>query len=76
MDAKNAFRAGLVVVAGLAIAIGFIFVSKKTSLDSSNSYPYYALLTDAAGVRTTSMNASESNVRNGKITNHQATRLF
>jgi phospholipid/cholesterol/gamma-HCH transport system substrate-binding protein len=54
-DSANAFRAGLVIVAGTIIAIAFFFASKKTSLDERNSIPYYALLTDASGVNAKSL---------------------
>jgi phospholipid/cholesterol/gamma-HCH transport system substrate-binding protein len=54
-DAGNAFRAGLVIVAGSIIAVMFFFASKKTSLDDSNSVAYYALLTDASGVNAKSL---------------------
>jgi phospholipid/cholesterol/gamma-HCH transport system substrate-binding protein len=54
-DAGNAFRAGLVIVAGSIIAIVFFFASKKTSLDERNSLSYYAYLTDASGVNAKSL---------------------
>ena len=54
-DTQNAFRAGLVIIVGTIIGILFFFASKKTSLDEGNSIPYYALLTDAAGVNAKSL---------------------
>ncbi len=54
-DTQNAFRAGLVIVIGTVIGVLFFFASKKTSLDEKNSAPYYALLTDAAGINAKSL---------------------
>lgn len=54
-DAKNAFRAGLVIVVGIACAIFFFASSSKTSLDTGNSVGYYAYLTDASGVNAKSL---------------------
>ncbi|MBM4280072.1 MAG: hypothetical protein FJ137_04750 [Deltaproteobacteria bacterium] len=54
-DAKNAFRAGIVVVAGVAIALFFFASSKKTTLDARNSAAYFAYLTDASGVNAKSL---------------------
>jgi phospholipid/cholesterol/gamma-HCH transport system substrate-binding protein len=54
-DAKNAFRAGLVLVAGLAIALFFFASSKKSTLDARNSRSYFAYLTDASGVNAKSL---------------------
>lgn len=54
-DTQNAFRAGLVIVIGTVIGVAFFFASKKTSLDEKNSVPYYALLTDAAGINAKSL---------------------
>jgi phospholipid/cholesterol/gamma-HCH transport system substrate-binding protein len=54
-DAKNAFRAGLVIVAGLAVALFFFASSKKTTLDAQNSTGYFAYLTDASGVNAKSL---------------------
>jgi phospholipid/cholesterol/gamma-HCH transport system substrate-binding protein len=54
-DAKNAFRAGLVIVAGVAIALFFFASSKKTTLDARNSAAYFAYLTDASGVNAKSL---------------------
>jgi phospholipid/cholesterol/gamma-HCH transport system substrate-binding protein len=54
-DAKNAFRAGLVIVVGVAIGIYFFAATKKTSLDSGNSLACFAYLTDAAGVNAKSL---------------------
>jgi phospholipid/cholesterol/gamma-HCH transport system substrate-binding protein len=54
-DAKNAFRAGLVIVVGTAIALFFFASSKKTTLDARNSTAYFAYLTDASGVNAKSL---------------------
>jgi len=54
-DAKNAFRAGLVIIAGTAVALYFFLSSQKTTLDGSNSVSYYAFLTDASGVNAKSL---------------------
>jgi phospholipid/cholesterol/gamma-HCH transport system substrate-binding protein len=54
-DAKNAFRAGLVIVAGIACAIFFFARSSKSSLDASNSVGYFAYLTDASGINAKSL---------------------
>jgi len=54
-DAKNAFRAGLVIVAGLAVAVFFFASSQKKALDESNSVAYFAYLTDASGVNAKSL---------------------
>jgi phospholipid/cholesterol/gamma-HCH transport system substrate-binding protein len=54
-DAKNAFRAGLVVVAGVAISLFFFASSKKTTLDARNSAACFAYLTDASGVNAKSL---------------------
>ncbi|MDP2344038.1 MAG: MlaD family protein [Deltaproteobacteria bacterium] len=54
-DAKNAFRAGLVIIVGVAVALFFFVSSQKTNLDGGNSVSYYAYLTDASGVNAKSM---------------------
>ncbi len=54
-DAKNAFRAGLVIVVGMAVALFFMASSKKTNLDEGNSVGYYAFLTDASGINAKSL---------------------
>lgn len=54
-DAKNAFRAGLVIVAGSAIAIFFFLSSQKSTLNERNSVGYFAYLTDASGVNAKSL---------------------
>lgn len=54
-DAKNAFRAGLVIVVGTAVALFFMASSKKTNLDEGNSVGYYAFLTDASGINAKSL---------------------
>lgn len=54
-DAKNAFRAGLVIIAGVAIAIFFFASSRKSTLDGDNSVGYVALLTDASGINAKSL---------------------
>jgi len=54
-DAKNAFRAGLVIVAGIACAIFFFASSSKSTLDASNSVGYFAYLTDASGINAKSL---------------------
>lgn len=54
-DAKNAFRAGLVIVIGTAIAIFFFVKSEKTTLNEANSVGYFAYLTDASGVNAKSI---------------------
>lgn len=54
-DAKNAFRAGLVIVAGIACAIFFFASSSKSTLDGSNSVGYFAYLTDASGINAKSL---------------------
>lgn len=55
IDPKHAFRAGLVVIAGVAIAVAFFIASRKSTLDASNSVPYYALLEDASGINAKSL---------------------
>ncbi|HEY1097907.1 MAG TPA: MlaD family protein, partial [Myxococcota bacterium] len=54
-DAKNAFRAGLVIIAGVAIAVFFFASSRKSTLDGDNSVGYVALLTDASGINAKSL---------------------
>lgn len=54
-ETPNAFRAGLVIVAGVTVALAFFFVSRKTTLSDANSVPYYALITDAAGLNAKSL---------------------
>ena len=54
-DAKNAFRAGLVIIVGLAVALYFFASSQKTTLDGSNSVSYHAFLTDASGINAKSL---------------------
>lgn len=54
-DSKNAFRAGLVVLAGVAIGVAFFAASRKSTLDGTNSHAYYALLTDASGINAKSL---------------------
>ncbi len=54
-DAKNAFRAGLVILIGAGVALYFFASSQKTTLDGANSVSYYAYLTDASGVNAKSM---------------------
>ncbi len=54
-DAKNAFRAGLVVVAGIACAVFFFARSSKSTLDVKNSTGYFAYLTDASGINAKSL---------------------
>ena len=54
-DAKNAFRAGLVIIVGVGVALFFFLSSQKTTLDGGNSVSYYAYLTDASGVNAKSM---------------------
>lgn len=55
IDPKNAFRAGLVVIAGVAVAVAFFVATRKSTLDASNSVPYYALLEDASGINAKSL---------------------
>jgi phospholipid/cholesterol/gamma-HCH transport system substrate-binding protein len=55
VDPKHAFRAGLVVIGGMAIAVAFFVVTRKSQLDDSNSAPYYALLTDSSGINSKSL---------------------
>ena len=55
IDPKNAFRDGLVVIAGVAIAVAFFIASRKSTLDATNSVPYYALLEDASGINAKSL---------------------
>ncbi len=54
-DAKNAFRAGLVIVAGIACAVFFFARSSKSTLDIKNSTAYFAYLTDASGINAKSL---------------------
>ncbi len=54
-DAKNAFRAGLVIVVGVAVALFFFLSSQKTTLNEQNSVGYHAYLTDASGVNAKSL---------------------
>lgn len=55
IDPKNAFRAGLVVIAGVAVAVAFFVATRKSTLDDRNSVPYYALLEDASGINAKSL---------------------
>lgn len=54
-ESKNAFRAGLVVIAGVAIAVAFFVASRKSTLDRKNSHLYYAYLVDASGITAKSL---------------------
>ncbi len=54
-DATNAFRAGLVIVAGIACAVFFFARSSKSTLDVKNSTGYFAYLTDASGINAKSL---------------------
>ena len=53
-DAANAFRAGLVIIAGTVIAVVFYLSSEKTSF-ARNSVDYFAYLTDAGGINAKSI---------------------
>jgi phospholipid/cholesterol/gamma-HCH transport system substrate-binding protein len=55
IDPKHAFRAGLVVIIGVAIGIAFFVATRKSTLDGSNSAPYYALMSDVSGVNAKSL---------------------
>ncbi len=54
-DAKNAFRAGLVIIVGVAVALFFLASSRKSTLDAKNSVGYVAYLTDASGINAKSL---------------------
>lgn len=54
-DASNSFRAGLVILLGIGVGLGFFFSSKKSTLEEDNSKFYYALLTDASGLNSKSL---------------------
>ncbi len=54
-ETANAFRAGLVVLAGVAVAIYFFAQSRKSTLNELNSEPYYAYMTDASGLSAKSL---------------------
>lgn len=68
-DAANAFRAGLVIIAGTVIAVVFYLSSEKTSF-ARNSVDYFAYLTDAGGINAKSI-ISIAGLKAGKI--NQAT---
>lgn len=55
IDSKNAFRAGLVVLVGVGIALAFFIAVRKSTLDGSNSAPYFAYLEDASGINAKSL---------------------
>lgn len=55
VDPKHAFRAGLVVIGGVAVALAFFVATRKSQLDESNSTAYYALLTDSSGINSKSL---------------------
>ncbi|MFZ9888753.1 MAG: MlaD family protein [Myxococcota bacterium] len=55
VDPKHAFRTGLVVMCGVGVALSFFFATRKSTLDASNSVPYFALLDDAAGINAKSL---------------------
>lgn len=52
-DAANAFRAGLVIVIGSAIALTFFLLSDKR-MGERNTVAYHAFLTDAGGINAKS----------------------
>lgn len=52
-DAANAFRAGLVIVVGSAIALTFFLLSDKR-MGERNTVAYHAFLTDAGGINAKS----------------------
>lgn len=54
-DNQNAFRAGLVVLAGIAIGLAFFFTTQKSTLDEDNSHAYFAWLDDASGINAKSL---------------------
>ena len=54
-DNQNAFRAGLVVLAGIAIGLAFFFTTQKSTLGDDNSHAYFALLDDASGINAKSL---------------------
>jgi len=67
-ETANAFRAGLVVIAAVAIGIYFFVSSRKSTLNEFNSTPYYALLTDASGLSAKSL-ISVAGLQVGEIKN-------
>ena len=67
-DAKNAFRAGLVIVVGVAVAIFFFASARKSTLDADNSVGYVAFLTDASGINAKSL-ITIAGLQVGEITN-------
>lgn len=73
-ESKNAFRAGLVVIAGVAVAVAFFIASRKSTLDGSNSHPYYALLTDASGINAKSL-ITVAGLQVGEIQGIELTRV-
>lgn len=54
-ETANAFRAGLVVIAGILIAAYFFSQSRKSTLTALNSDPYHAYMTDASGLSAKSL---------------------
>ncbi|MCC7072850.1 MAG: hypothetical protein IT383_16095 [Deltaproteobacteria bacterium] len=64
-DTANAFRAGLVIIAGTVIAVIFYLSSEKTSF-ARDSVEYYAYLTDAGGINAKSI-ISIAGLKAGKI---------
>lgn len=54
-ETTHAFRAGLVVVLGVAIAAAFFITTRKSTLDAKNSASYFAFLEDASGINAKSL---------------------
>jgi phospholipid/cholesterol/gamma-HCH transport system substrate-binding protein len=67
-ETANAFRAGLVVIAAVAIGMYFFVSSRKSTLNDLNSTPYYALLTDSSGLSAKSL-ISVAGLQVGEIKN-------
>jgi phospholipid/cholesterol/gamma-HCH transport system substrate-binding protein len=53
-DSRNAFWAGLVIIAGVVVAGWFYQKTLKSNLTDQNSVQYYALITDAGGLNAKS----------------------
>lgn len=53
-DTRNAFWAGVVIVAGVLVALYFYQRTHKSTMTDENSVAYYALMTDAGGLNAKS----------------------
>ncbi len=53
-DSRNAFWAGVVIIAGVLVGLYFYQQTHKSTMTDDNSVPYYALMTDAGGLNAKS----------------------